>query len=250
MTCLRFFEKSCSKRSSVHPSQWPFIFYLLSSISMVKSIMLSALCLRSYYDHGLYLHDLYIESTYTALVSIFSWATGSFDLLLGDYGRANSPVCASILQEARALVRIDKWTQSNIKSTREFLMRLGDGLLFDGTFNGFIVHEQGIFWKHPANHSRPVPTHYTSLITRNTSVGTLKAVTMQDLLESLTDDNEVDTTDCLSNRMSDHTGEGEAALMQDTSNSASALKIIMPKASQSGQSESKYSESHSFRSVM
>jgi hypothetical protein len=160
--CLTIFEDVCSKRNSINslnPFHWPCMFYLLCTISIVQSILIDTYTLRCEYNGSTNRNNyasLHIQSTYHALVSIFTWASGPFDPLLRDYGIFQSDggeatYLAETVLGARNLVRLDKWKVRNIKSTKDFLMQLGKGLLSDGTFSGFVVQKRGLPHNQTAN---------------------------------------------------------------------------------------------------
>lgn len=153
--CMAIFEDVCSKRNAINhvdPFHWPCMFYLLTAISIVKSILIDTFLLRGEYDKTPNQHNhaiIHIQSVYHALVGIFAWSSGGFNPLLRDYGIFQSDggegtYLAETILGARNLVRLNKWKVRNIKSTKDFLMQLGKGLLSDGTFSGFVVQKQGL----------------------------------------------------------------------------------------------------------
>jgi hypothetical protein len=40
--CFEIIDKTCSRRSSITPSRWPSMFYLLTAISIAKSNIINA----------------------------------------------------------------------------------------------------------------------------------------------------------------------------------------------------------------
>ncbi len=75
---------------------------------------------------------------------MFGRATGSFDLLLRSLNGLNIPDHQATFDQAQQLVQIDKWKKRKIKSTTDFLMRLGKDVFPDGIYNGFVVQKQGL----------------------------------------------------------------------------------------------------------
>jgi len=122
------------------------MFYLLSSISIVQSILIDTHVLRYNYDGSPHLHRnraiSRINSIYNALIATFGWATGPF--AFEEYWVSDHNNLTGTVQEAKKLVRLDKWQEWNIKSTKDFLFRLGSGVLLDGTYSGFVVQKQGL----------------------------------------------------------------------------------------------------------
>jgi hypothetical protein len=248
--CFEIFQKTCSKRNSIEPFQWPSIFYFLTAIGIVKSIMIDIQVLPLYYNCGPKQDMVYIQSTYNALVSIFAWATGPLEPLLADHSRVIIADRAATLQEMRKLIRIDHWAVWNIKSTRDFLMRLGEGYFFDGTFNGFIVQEQVLVHNFTEKDAGTVQLHHiSSTIGRSAEKRRSQVDTMQDLLDMLPDGGKFDT-DRPYSRVPLNTEAGDAALAQDTSSSTSASRVIFPKSKCSDCTEIESSEARSFRSFM
>jgi hypothetical protein len=146
--CLTIIDVLCSKRDSLRGFEWLSMFYLLSAISIVQSILIATDQLAELYcerssENG---HSASrIQSAYTVLVNIFSWATGAFDPLHdSSFGRSpvdydtETAVKLEAIYEAQRLAEVEKWNMRNIRSTKDFLMRLGKGKFQDGTFIGFI----------------------------------------------------------------------------------------------------------------
>jgi hypothetical protein len=78
------------------------------------------------------------------LVSIFGRATGSLDPLLRGLNGLNRIDHYATFDQAEQLVQIDKWKKRKIKSTKDFLKRLGKGVFPDGIYNGFVVQKHGL----------------------------------------------------------------------------------------------------------
>lgn len=129
------------------------MFYMLCAINIVQSILVDTVVLRCQYT-GISSREEHninrIQSAYKALVSNFGWATGLFDPMFGVHDIEGADDLKVTFEEARQLVQFEKWKSRNIRSTKDFLMKLGKGLFKDGTYNGFVVLAQAHSQSHPA----------------------------------------------------------------------------------------------------
>jgi hypothetical protein len=224
---------------------------MLIAISIVKSIIIDTQVLRFQYNGGPKPALIHMDSIYSALVSIFKWATGLVDPLLAGNSRVNIPENATTMHEIRQLVKVHFWAEWKIKSTREFLLGLGQNSSW--LFNGFIIQKERLTARIAEHSAQSSMLNDMGAITERTSEEKIpRPVNSQYVLHVPSDSIQIatgDSYDSYINRVSENSGsEREAALHNSSPTLASTASNAEPLLS--GRVEVRDPEDNTFLSVM
>lgn len=139
---LEMFSDSCSRRTSLSVQSWVELFHSLCLFSIYKTILIDAYALRAQYEsprRWKHSDAVSIDCVYRTLVSIFTWASGVKDPMLSEDYDSEDANTHEMLKSTREMIKIDRWKERGIKSSKDFLMNLGRGIFDDRTFNGFVL---------------------------------------------------------------------------------------------------------------
>ena len=143
---LENFETICSGRGKLSGQRQLACFYSLLLFSVIKSLLIDAHSLRAIYESTAAWRDtdaIKIASSYKAVVSVYSWASKSDQIL--DNNEENGDVgLRTALENTREFLCTRAWAESGIKGSKDFLSSLGSCLLSDSIFNGLFLQRFGL----------------------------------------------------------------------------------------------------------